>query len=99
MVGFVAGVIRETQTSETLLQQAAHLSPWTVFWLLLIVVASLQPITRAAKSEPFGRLRWHAMRKLAGTVCTVTHWKVLHVSTLGYYLGLLRMRRLVHTPC
>lgn len=56
MVGFVAGAIRETQTSETLLQQAAHLSPWTGFWLLLIVVASLQPITRAAKSEPFGRL-------------------------------------------
>ena len=55
MVGFVAGTIRETQTSETLLQQAAQLSPWTVVWLLLIVVASLQPITRAAKSEPFGR--------------------------------------------
>jgi hypothetical protein len=56
MVGFVAGAIREAQTSETLLQQAARLSPWTGLWLLLIVVASLQPITRAAKSEPFGRL-------------------------------------------
>lgn len=56
MVGFLTGAIRETQTSETLLQQAAQLSPLTVFWLLLIVVASLQPILRAAKSEPFGKL-------------------------------------------
>lgn len=54
MVGFLAGAIREAQTGETLLQQAAQLSPGTIAWLLLIVVASLQPITKAAKSESFG---------------------------------------------
>lgn len=55
----MAGAIKETRTGETLLQQAAHLGPGTVFWLLLIVVASLQPITKAAKSEPFGE--WLAL--------------------------------------
>lgn len=54
MVGFLAGAIRETQTGETLLQQAQQLTPGTIFWLALIVVASLVPITKAAKSEPFG---------------------------------------------
>ena len=54
MVGFLAGAAREVQTGETLLQQARGLGPGTLFWLALIVVASLQPITRAAKSEPFG---------------------------------------------
>ena len=54
MVGFVIGAYRETQTGEPLLLQALRLSPWDGFWLLVIVVASLQPITRAAKSEPFG---------------------------------------------
>lgn len=54
MVGFLAGAITEAQTGETLLQQATQLSPGTIAWLLLIVVASLQPITKAAKSEPFG---------------------------------------------
>lgn len=57
MVGFIAGAVQETKTGETLLQQASHLPPGTLFWLALIVVASLQPITRAAKSEPFGKCR------------------------------------------
>jgi hypothetical protein len=54
MVGFVVGAYRETQSGKALLLQAMDLSPLTGFWLLLIVVASLQPILRAAKSEPFG---------------------------------------------
>ncbi len=54
MVGFLAGALREVRTGETLLQQATHLGPGAIAGLLLIVVASLQPITRAAKSEPFG---------------------------------------------
>ncbi len=35
-------------------QQAMHLGMPQVLGILLIVVASLQPILRAAKSEPFG---------------------------------------------
>jgi len=54
MVGFLAGSSKEAETGMTLLQQATHLSVPQILGLLLIVVASLQPIRRAAKSEPFG---------------------------------------------
>lgn len=36
--------------------QATQLGPSQIVLLLLIVIASLQPITKAAKSEPFGTI-------------------------------------------
>lgn len=54
MVGFLLGAHKETQTGLTFLQQATQLRIPQILGLLLIVVASLQPITKAAKSEPFG---------------------------------------------
>lgn len=54
MVGFLLGAQQETRTGLTFLQQATQLGAPQIMGLLLIVVASLQPITKAAKSEPFG---------------------------------------------
>lgn len=41
--------------------QATQLGAPQILGLLLIVIASLQPITKAAKSEPFGIIFWHAL--------------------------------------
>lgn len=54
MVGFVIGASKESETGLTILQQATNLGAPQIIGLLLIVVASLQPITKAAKSEAFG---------------------------------------------
>lgn len=54
MVGFLLGASKESETGLTLMQQATQLGVPQILGLLLIVVASLQPITKAAKSEPFG---------------------------------------------
>lgn len=54
MIGFVAGAITEFQTGVPLEQQALTTGPPTFVIAALIVYASLVPILKAAKSEPFG---------------------------------------------
>lgn len=54
MIGFVAGAITEFQTGVPLEQQALTSGPPTFVIAALIVYASLVPILKAAKSEPFG---------------------------------------------
>lgn len=54
MIGFVAGAVTEFQTGVPLEQQALTTGPATFVIAALIVYASLVPILKAAKSEPFG---------------------------------------------
>ena len=57
MVGFVAGAVAEVRTGVPLEQQALAAGPGTFLLAALIVYASLAPILKAAKSEPFGASR------------------------------------------
>lgn len=54
MVGFVAGAAAEVSSGLSLEQQALSAGPGTFLLAALIVYASLAPILKAAKSEPFG---------------------------------------------
>lgn len=54
MLGFLWGSIREAQTGETFLYQAAH-TPW-YHWLVPVVFlyATMVPVLHGAILEPFG---------------------------------------------
>lgn len=54
MIGFLTGAITEFQTGVPLEQQALTTGPSTFIVAALFVYASLVPILKAAKSEPFG---------------------------------------------
>lgn len=54
MVGLLAGAEQEAVTGHTFLYQLQHLSPSTVFVVVLWTVASMVPILHGAKNEPFG---------------------------------------------
>ncbi|KAK9815345.1 hypothetical protein WJX72_002100 [[Myrmecia] bisecta] len=54
MLGFLIGAMTEARTGQTLLQQASTLTVPAVVLLVLTIYASMVPILKGAKSEPFG---------------------------------------------
>lgn len=54
MFGILAGATRESETGEMLMQQLSSMSVGTCLMVSLLVYASLVPITKGAKMEPFG---------------------------------------------
>lgn len=77
MIGILAAANNEIQTGQTVLQQALTASPWVYVMLLVWIYASLVPITKGARHEPFGKpqlcIRCEAMAGSHG-------WLVIQVS-------------------
>jgi hypothetical protein len=54
MIGILAGSYDESKTGHMFVYQAMHAPVTTYLWLVLWVVASMIPLLKGARLEPFG---------------------------------------------
>lgn len=54
MVGLLLGAVQENETGKTIIQQLQSPTIKTILLVVLTVYASLVPILKGAKREPFG---------------------------------------------